>query len=270
MRLDVVIPAHNEEHRIGNMLRGYRREFADPDVRFIVALDGPTDGTEDVVKEYVRRDPRVELLAFPKLGKGGVTREAFRHCEAELIGFVDADAATTPREFRRLVDILDGAAQSGTGEGTAEPTGQSGRAPDGVIASRRHPAAVVPGQRSFRRQIASAGYAMFVRALFDLPYADTQCGAKVFRRRLIDAALPLLSARGFEFDVELLTVARRLGFRVVEVPSVWINREGSRVRLISDGWRMAGSSLLVWLSQRLTPIEPAADGQRSHPRPSRT
>lgn len=235
MRLDIVIPAHNEEARIDPMLGAYRSRCPDPGVRFLIALDHCTDGTADVVAAHADEDPRVQTFSYPKLGKGGVIMETFRHCDGDLVGFVDADCATPPPELLRLADALGDA--------------------DGAIATRRHPAAVLPVRRPLTRGVASAGFALGVRRLFGLPYDDTQCGAKVFRREAVDRMLPLLSARDFLFDVDLLVVARRLGLRVAAVPTIWIDRDGSRVRAGADARRMAVSALELWLRHRVLPIE---------------
>lgn len=149
MRLDIVIPAHNEEQRIGRMLAGYRSRLRDSELRFIVALDACTDDTEGVVRDQMHEDGRVDLLPLPKLGKGGVIREAFARSDAELVGFVDADGATPPSELLRLAEATEHA--------------------DGAIASRRHPAAVLPVGRSVPRRLTSAGFAMGVRTLLRLP-----------------------------------------------------------------------------------------------------
>ena len=74
---DIVVPAFNEEARIDRTLSSYRRAFRHPDVRFIVALDGCSDGTASVVRSHIERDGRVRLLELPKMGKGGVLTEAF-------------------------------------------------------------------------------------------------------------------------------------------------------------------------------------------------
>jgi glycosyltransferase involved in cell wall biosynthesis len=103
VRVDIVIPAHNEEGRIGRTLASYRQALRDPELRFVVALDLCDDGTADVVERHRAADPRVDLLAYPKLGKGGVIMETFRRCGGDLLGFVDADCATPPQEFWRLV-----------------------------------------------------------------------------------------------------------------------------------------------------------------------
>jgi len=249
MRLDLVIPAHNEEHRIGRTLDTYRAACSRDDVRFVVALDRCTDQTADIVATHARADARVDIVEYPKLGKGGVIMETLRRCSGELVGFVDADCATPPAEMLRL------------GEAAAHT--------DGAIASRRHPASVVPGRRQPMRRLTAAGFAFGIRRLFRLPYADTQCGAKVLRSEVVHACLPFLSSRDFLFDVDLLVVARRLGFDVVEVPTVWIDRAGSRLDTSRDAARMAASSLVLWLRHQVLPVEPLAS-KSAPPRTTRT
>ncbi len=235
MRIDIVIPAFNEERRIDRTLRAYRSGVADPRVRFLVALDSCTDGTADIVRNHAEVDPRVELHEFPKLGKGGVIMESFRRCDADIVGFVDADCATPPAEFLRLAEWTDHV--------------------DGAIASRAHPASVLPGHRPAARRIASWVFSRLTRRLFGLPFSDTQCGAKVVRRHVIDGVLPLLSARDFLFDVDLLLTADRLGYRVVEVPTVWLDQEGSHLSAGSDARQMAISSLRLWFHHRVLPVD---------------
>jgi glycosyltransferase involved in cell wall biosynthesis len=230
VRLDIVIPAHNEEHRIGRTLESYSSRVADPEVRFVVALDACTDGTEQVVRQHMNRDRRITLMRLAKLGKGGVIREAFARSSADLVGFVDADGATPPSELLRL----------------AEAT----RDADGAIASRRHPASVIPVGRSVSRRLTSAGFAISVRTLLRLPYGDTQCGAKVMRRTSAQQLLPSLTRDDLSFDVDMLLAAREHGQRIVELPTVWIDRAGSRVRPVQDARRMGGSLLKLWARQR--------------------
>jgi glycosyltransferase involved in cell wall biosynthesis len=236
-RVDIVIPAHNEEHRLGRTLTAYREACPGAGYRFWVALDGCTDDTAAVAAWHAAQDARVRVVEYPKLGKGGVIIETFRRCDAELLAFVDADGATPPSELRRLV--------------------RAARRADGAIASRRHPASVVPAQRPLKRRIASAGFSLGVRTLFQLPYSDTQCGAKVMHRRVVEQCLPLLTARDLLFDVDLLLTATRLGFRIVEVPTIWVDQPGSRVRS-SDSQRMAASSVRLWLHHRALPVEEQA------------
>jgi hypothetical protein len=107
----------------------------------------------------------------------------------------------------------------------------------------------------------SAGFAFGVRRLFRLPIADTQCGAKALRRDVVERCIPFVSSRDFLFDVDLLLVARQLGFRVAEVPTVWVDQSGSRVRSGRESLRMAASALRLWLHHRLLPVDGAEPEQ---------
>jgi glycosyltransferase involved in cell wall biosynthesis len=230
VRLDIVMPAHNEEERIDRTLRAYRDACPQAGVRFLVALDSCTDRTPEIVRAHERADDRVRSLEYPKLGKGGVIAETFSRSDAELLGFVDADCATPPRELLRLA--------------------RAATHVDGAIASRRHPASLLPARRPLAREITSAGFAGSVRVLMGLPYRDTQCGAKVLRRHVVRDVLPRLAARDLLFDVDLLAAASDRGWRVVEVPTVWIDQAGSRVSTVADSRRMGASLLRLWLRRR--------------------
>jgi glycosyltransferase involved in cell wall biosynthesis len=230
VRLDIVIPAHNEEHRIGRTLSAYRTVCGGRNVSFLVALDGCTDRTAEIVNEHRGEDRRVHLHEYPKLGKGGVIAETFRASDADVLGFVDADCATPPAEMLRLADVAQRAG--------------------GAIASRHHPASVLPRARSRVRRATSAGFAFGVRRLLGLSYSDTQCGAKVLRRDAAERILPRVAAKDLLFDVELLLAARDTGHDVVEVPTVWIDQDGSRVDPVVDTRKMSVSLLRLWAAGR--------------------
>jgi glycosyltransferase involved in cell wall biosynthesis len=234
--LDIVIPAHNEEDRLDRTLSVYREGFPEPGVRFMVALDRCTDGTESIVRMHAAVDDRVSLYDFPKLGKGGVLMEAFRRTTAPLVGFADADCATPPSEFRRLAEIVDSEAE-------------------GAIASRDHPASILPVKRSLFRSTLTKGGQVVIKTMFRLGYNDTQCGAKVLRGDVLRSMLPVLSSRDFLFDVDLLLAARSLGHDIKEVPTVWIDQAGSKVRR-SDAAKTLVSALRLWLHHRVLPVHP--------------
>jgi glycosyltransferase involved in cell wall biosynthesis len=245
MSADIVVPAFNEETRIDRTLRSYRRGLPHAGVRFLVALDGCSDGTAAIVRSHADRDARVHLLELPKLGKGGVLTEAFRSCDANWVGFVDADGSTPPSEFLRLIEAA--------------------RHVDGAIACRRHPAAFTPALRPSGRRFTSIGFAWAVRTLFRLPYLDTQCGAKVMSGDAVRHVLPLLSSSDFLFDVDLLVVAKKLGLQIREVPTVWIDRPGSKLDTTRDGLRMLRSLLRLWAHHRslhIAPLDRGADCDR--------
>jgi glycosyltransferase involved in cell wall biosynthesis len=199
-------------------------------MRFIVALDDCDDATAEIALRHASADPRVGIHAFPKLGKGGVIRQAFGLCRADLVAFVDADGSTAPDQLARLVVAAQEA--------------------DGAIASRRLPASSVQGSRAVARAAASAVFAWLVRFLFGLPYRDTQCGAKVIRREVLELLLPRVVTSGLLFDVDLLLQAERLGYRITESPTIWVGRSGSRVRMIRDLGEVSGSLFRLWKGQR--------------------
>ena len=122
---------------------------------------------------------------------------------------------------------------------------------DAAIASRHHAASVLPVRRSGGRRVASAGFAFCARRLLRLPYRDTQCGAKVVRREAVAPLLDRVSTTDLLFDVDLLLAARDTGRRVVEVPTVWIDQDGSRVDVVADTRRMGVSLVKLWAGSRL-------------------
>ena len=227
MRLSIVIPAYNEEERLEPMLRAYASAL-DPDDELIVVVNGSTDHTANVARRVALDHRAIQVLEIPeKIGKGAAVRAGFARAVGTLVGFADADLATPPGEFLRLAEV---AATS-----------------DGAIASRWAPGSKVYG-RTWLRTLASRLFAGLVRAMFGLPFADTQCGAKVFHRRFLPAYLATSTVTDLAFDVELLLLLHRAGARIVEVPSVWTAVPGSSTlaspaALVRNGWRMFRSLL---------------------------
>jgi glycosyltransferase involved in cell wall biosynthesis len=215
MKYSIIIPAYNEENRIGRLLKA----LSDPEAEFIFVCDG-SDRTPEVIRGFADSHPdlTVRCLTYDhRLGKGGGVYEGFRAATSSLIGFMDADNSTPYQEMHRLLSMV--------GEY------------DGVIGSRHMPGSQIKIHQPLLRRFQSRAFNLLIRLLFSLPYYDTQCGAKVFRKEAIDRVMPQLCARGFEFDVELLWQLRRAGFRVLETPSVWDDTGDSRLQP-SDAFSM--------------------------------
>jgi glycosyltransferase involved in cell wall biosynthesis len=207
MPCSLVIPAYNEEHRIGHVF-GTITGF---DGELIVVCDG-TDRTAEVVDEIAaqRPDLTIRCLRFDhRLGKGGGVLEGMKVAGAPVIGFFDADGSTSISEMLRLVTAAASA--------------------DGAIGSRWADGAKLTVRQGIMRRLESRGFNLLIRILFGLSYHDTQCGAKVFSKSAINTVLPRMVSRGFEFDVELLWRMKRAGYRIVEVPIEWQNKGDSRV-----------------------------------------
>lgn len=220
----LVIPAYNEENRIRPLFDAIRRF----DGELIVVCDG-TDGTAQVVEEISRTRPDlvIRCLTFDhRLGKGGGVVAGLAAARAPRVGFFDADGSTSITEMQRLFSCLETL--------------------DGAIGSRWVAGSTLTVRQGLLRRLESRSFNLLIRLLFNLPFSDTQCGAKVFRKAAVDRVLPAMVSRGFEFDVELLWRLQRAGCRVAEVPIEWQNRGDSRVRKRDMG-RMAAGLLRVRL-----------------------
>jgi glycosyltransferase involved in cell wall biosynthesis len=204
----LVIPAYNEEKRITALFDSIGLF----DGELIVVCDG-TDTTADVVDRIAgkRKDLTIRCLRFDgRLGKGGGIIEGFRAATAPLVGYFDADGSAGIEEMKRLCERLS--------------------AYDGAIGSRWVPGSTLTVRQSILRRMESRVFNLLIRTLFGLDFHDTQCGAKVFKKSAIDAVLPHMVSRGFEFDAELLWRLKKAGFRVAEFPIEWQNKGDSRVR----------------------------------------
>jgi glycosyltransferase involved in cell wall biosynthesis len=230
MRLSIVIPAHNEEERLEPTLAAYWGEFS-RDSEILVVVNGSRDRTADIARAFAKNHQGVTVLEIPEpVGKGGAVKSGFTQSRGDSVGFVDADLATSPTEFRRIIEA-----------------GESG---DGAIGSRWAKGARVIG-RSALRSFVSRSLALIVRTLFGLPFTDTQCGAKVFRHRYLAGYLANSQVNDMAFDVELLLLLTRAGARIVEVPTVWVAQPGSSalgspVGFVRHGMRVLRSLLSLW------------------------
>ena len=212
----LLIPAYNEEHRIEPVLvdyaRHFRRHYPGP-FQIVVVLNGCTDHTLEVVQKVTRDYPEVSAVEFiAPIGKGGALIEGLRLAPTtDLIGYVDADGATGPAAFLELVRRCDQA--------------------DCVIGSRWVPGAVLHQSQSNRRQFASRVFHLIVQLFFWMNLRDTQCGAKVMHRDAVEKIHSALTIADMAFDINLLYALKRAGYRILEVPTEWTDKIGSKVTL---------------------------------------
>lgn len=212
----LLIPAYNEEHRIGPVLAAYAEYFYHHYPgrgRIIVVLNGCQDNTLGIVRAAEQQYLSISHLDFPApIGKGGALIEGLKLAPlADLVGYVDADGATPPEAFLDLVT------RCAAGEG------------DAIIGSRWLPGSQISHAQPQKRRFASRLFHLFVEGLFWMGIADTQCGAKVIRRSAIEAVHGQLRLADLAFDVNLLFSLKRAGFKVKEVPTVWRDQTGSHV-----------------------------------------
>jgi glycosyltransferase involved in cell wall biosynthesis len=222
--LVLVIPAHNEEKRIGPTLHEYSKFFEILEKKkelkhtILVVINNTQDKTEQIVKNHIKNHKAVKYIDLKKGGKGYAVIEGFKESlkkRADYIGFVDADMATSPEEYYKLLTKLTQY--------------------DGAIAERYSKGAVITPKPTLARYLAKKLFNLVVRTIMLLPYKDTQCGAKVFKRRVIEKVIPSLSMSQWAFDVELLYHANKKGFRIASVPTKWTDKEASKINFWSAG-----------------------------------
>jgi glycosyltransferase involved in cell wall biosynthesis len=224
----LLIPAYNEETRIEPVLRAFADFFGrnySGKFQLVVVLNGCRDNTLGVVQRVAKDFPSVGWLDFPApIGKGGALIEGLKLAgNADWIGYVDADGATGPPAFLKLVPFMAEA--------------------DCVVGSRWLPGSVLlQAQPTFRRFISRC-FHFIVELLFWMHIKDTQCPAKLMRRTAVEKVQGDLRIADLAFDVNLLVAMHRAGLRVLEVPVEWTDKIGSKVT--SSLFR---SSLTMFLS----------------------
>src|SRR6266446_1843600 len=224
----LLIPAYNEERRIEPVLRDFGRYFEKQyhgNFRLVVVLNGCKDNTLGVVQGVAKEYPAISALDFPEpIGKGGALIEGLKLAPAaDLVGYVDADGASPPRAFHELVKLTDKA--------------------DCVIGSRWLPGAVLHQAQTRLRRFASRCFHLVVELLFRMHIKDTQCPCKVIRRTAVEKIYPSLRIADLAFDVNLLYSLKHAGFSVLEVPTEWTDKIGSKVTA-----SLFRSSLTMFLS----------------------
>jgi len=232
VQLSVVVPAYREGKRIYDNLMRLLDELNKLDATYevVVVSDGNTDST---VREARRvRSPRVRIFHYPmNVGKGFALSLGVAQSVGELVTFIDADMELDPANIAGFIEIM-----------------HSSKC-DAVIGSKRHPQSKVAYPRL--RRIQSWAYQMLVRLLFSLNVRDTQTGLKLFRRRVLLEALPLLAIKKFAFDLELLVVARQLGYvNVCEAPIVLDYQFESTVDF-GSAWRVLWDTAAIFYRLRI-------------------
>ena len=200
VELSVVVPAYREGVRIRGNLQRLLRELDTVGVSYevIVVSDGNTDSTVSEARRLV--SSAIKVFHYPmNVGKGFALSFGVAQSTGDLVTFIDADMELDPANIKTFIDLM------------------AGSSCDAVIGSKRHPLSHVK-YPAFRR-FQSAIYQILVRLLFGLNVRDTQTGLKLFRRSVLEDALPLLAVKRFAFDLELLVGAWQQGHRrICEAP----------------------------------------------------
>jgi len=234
-QFSIVVPAYNEEKRIGATLDTIARHLREKkiDAEIIVADDGSTDGTRDVVGRMCADIPNLSMVHYRRnMGKGFAVRQGVRASRGKYILFTDADNSTPIQELERVAAAV-----------------VEGRC-DIAIGSRyaKH-ANVTVSQPPLRVAIGRLGNAL-IRLFLITGIRDTQCGFKLFSHHAAKEIFARQKITRWGFDMEALVVAGALGYKIAEVPVSWHDVAGSRLRPIRDGlrtfWELIYIKLNLW------------------------
>jgi dolichyl-phosphate beta-glucosyltransferase len=225
-KVSIVIPAFNEAERLPPTLAEIQRfaQSADFETEILVVDDGSSDRTFEKVAAPAR-----VIRHETNHGKGFAVRQGMLAATGDVRVFMDADLCVPLDYVRKVVERV--------AEGY-----------DLVIGSRNLPGAKVSaGNKAYRRALGRVFNAC-VRMLAIRDISDTQCGFKGFSRRAAEDLFARQTLDGYAFDVEVLFLARKLGYRILQLPVEWRDAEGSRIRLFLDGAKMLLDVLRVrWL-----------------------
>ncbi len=241
------MPAYNEQARITLTLVKTLDHLDQhhPGAEVIVVDDGSTDDTARLVEQFAARDPRVQLLRQERnRGKGAAVRRGMLAARGEHVLFMDADLSTPIEELDKLLAYTPDA--------------------EVVIGSRGLAESDLRIRQPFPRELMGRVFNFLVRSVLMGGFKDTQCGFKLFSRAAAQDLFARQTLDGFAFDVEILTLAQERGYRIREVPVVWMHAPNSKVSPIRDAQRMFRDLIGLRLRRRARSGSAVADGGGDH------
>ncbi len=236
--LSIIIPAYNESRRLPKTLETIRTYLSqcrlsplkDRFAEVIVVDDGSTDGTPSVASSFHDQFPYLRVFSYrPNRGKGHAVKTGMLAAKGQYLLFTDADLSTPVGEVEKLLSAV-----------TSGPFAIA-------IGSRALPGSELIVRQPVLREWMGRAFNLAVQLLALPGIWDSQCGFKLFSRDAAHRVFSLQRLNGFAFDVEVLFIARRLGFKIAEVPVVWRNDPETKVRAFRDGIRMLADVLRIRL-----------------------
>lgn len=217
--VDVVIPVLNEAHVLEKSVETVRAFLAEQlpcRWRVVVVDNGSTDGTDGVAKKLSAQYDDVRFLQLPQRGRGRALRQAWSQSDADVMCYTDVDLSTELQALPKMVQaiLVDGF--------------------DLATGSRLLPDSRTT--RSPKREFISRAYNAFVKAVLWTSFSDAQCGFKAISRAATADLVPEVVDQSWFFDTELLVLAEKRGYRIADIPVLWIEDDDSRVKIIRTAW----------------------------------
>jgi glycosyltransferase involved in cell wall biosynthesis len=198
--LSIIMPMYNAEGICDN-LREVRKELDSitKDYELVLVNDGSKNNCHEEAKKF--SDKRFRVVGYKKnQGKGYAIKYGFNYVTEEYVVFLDSGGDLNPKQIRDFMNVME-----------------KTRA-DIVIGSKKHPSSKV--HYPFIRRLMSFTYQMINRVLFNLNVKDTQVGLKLFKKEALDKIMPKIAIKKFAFDLELLVIANKMHYKIVEAPIV--------------------------------------------------
>jgi glycosyltransferase involved in cell wall biosynthesis len=217
--IDLVIPVLNEAHVLENSIKTVASFLGAnlPQYWQIVIVDnGSTDGTREVAERICDSMPRVRFVHLQQRGRGRALRHAWLQSKADIVCYMDVDLST---KLEHIPELIDAIARDGYDLATGSRLMRESKT-----------------TRSLKREIISRFYNLLVKGVLWTRFSDAQCGFKAVSRRAVDAIVPEISDQSWFFDTELLVLAEKQGYRIKDIPVVWVEDDDSRVKIFQTGW----------------------------------
>ena len=233
--LSLVIPAYNEEKRIGKTLEVFYEYLYKtfPEFELIVVNDGSKDNTLAVLQSYKEKMPKLKLLTYEKnRGKGGAVKYGVENAEGDYVFFTDADMPYPIENVEHAYGIF-------------EKTGA-----DAVLGKRKQ---TENGEKyPWYRNIISKAFSMFVNIVLHIHTTDTQCGFKGFTRKTAQKIFSVSKLTGWGFDVEIFFLADKYDMKIERIEvELFHNNEGSKINVLKDSIKMFRELLCIRKNNKL-------------------
>jgi dolichyl-phosphate beta-glucosyltransferase len=242
--LSIIIPAYNEERRLPNTLEQALRfvQAQTYTIEVLIVENGSRDRTLEIAQDFARRHPCFLVLRENAPGKGLAVKRGMLEARGEFRFMCDADFSMPIEEINRfLPPALNDA--------------------DIAIASREAPGAVRYNEPAYRHFVGRI-FNTLIRLLALPGLQDTQCGFKCFRGPVAAELFEQQTLSGWSFDVEVLFIARKRGYRIVEIPVPWYFNAESKISVLRDSFRMLVDLFVIRLNGLRGVYDPAFRGQR--------
>lgn len=238
-KLDIVIPVYNEERALPiavERLRAHLEGWPE-DWRIVIADNASTDSTEAVGRR-LDAEGQVAYVRIPTKGRGYALRHAWGKSDADVLAYMDVDLSTGLEALRQLVDAV-------VSGGYDLATGSRNMKESQVV-------------RSAKRRVLTWVYNHLLRVVLRIRFSDAQCGFKAISRESARALLPLVEDNNWFFDTELLVIADKAGYRIKDIPVIWLEDADSRVNIAPT---VAEDLRGVWRLLRKRPWEAARESR---------